>query len=102
MTALSFDEKEKEKDGVAFQSTSTMKGSGSAYSATPALSADGSAEKPGEEEPAKMPSRPRRIDVYTPTTDPNAPIGDAVLPLMLMAMAFGVVVYLRRRKEVQA
>jgi len=41
--------------------------------------------------------------IPNPTIDPNdtgnTPVGDAVLPLLLMAAAFGGVIYLRRRKQ---
>ena len=83
----------------AFQSTSTMQGSGSTYSSTPALNEDGSAATPSEADAsAKAPTGKRKIDVYVPTTDPNAPIGDAVLPLMLMAAAGAGIIALRRRR----
>ncbi len=72
---------------VNFQSTSTLTGSGSALSATPMLNADGTANTP-----APTMSRPRRIEegIDTPPDDdenPN-PIGDAVLPLLLLALAY--------------
>ena len=82
-----------------FQSTSTMQTSGSVYASQPALNADGTAYNPGAAiVPEQNPSGPRKIDVYTPETDPNAPIGDAVMPLTLMALAFAGVMYLRRRR----
>ena len=95
------------KTQETFQSTSTMQGSGSAYTANPVLNEDGTAAAPSE-----AASGPRRaktdvtlpdIPVIQEEPDPEAkvPIGDAVLPLMLMAVAFGGVVYLRRRKAME-
>lgn len=53
--------------------------------------------------PAKAPGGPRRgkIDGADDKPSDQSPIGDAVLPLMLMAFAFGGVVYLRRRQTVE-
>ena len=84
----------------AFQTTSTMQGAGSTYSATPtALDENGSAVPPSEANASfKAITGKRRIEVYVPTTDPNAPIGDAVLPMMLMAAAAAGAIALRRRK----
>ena len=52
--------------------------------------------------PAKAPSGPRRAGDWGQGLDEYgqgpSPIGDALLPLMLMAVAFCGVVYLRRRK----
>lgn len=56
--------------------------------------------------PSKAPGRPRRVgenEEFEEEEDPDTPanpfpIGDAVLPLMLMAVAFGQFVYRRRRK----
>ena len=85
---------------AAFQSTSVMTGSGSQYSATPALNEDGTATYEGAsyspaKAPAAGPAKGPRKENWTIEGDP---IGDAVLPLMLMAGAFAGVVYLRRRK----
>ena len=92
---------ENEQPQVQFQSTSTLQGSGSTYSSTPTLNEDGTAYNPAAaSSPAK--SGPRRILPGTPSTegDPgNVPVGDAVLPLALMAMAFAGVVYFRRKRE---
>ena len=93
-----------------FRSTSTMVGSGStlpvaAHSgvrvtgATVGTYADASY--------APRSSRPRRVgenegteneDENTHIGDPGLPIGDAVLPLMLMLGAYGVLVYFRRKR----
>ena len=48
---------------------------------------------------AKAPGGPRRgFDIAGDTPPGPSPIGDAVLPLALMAMAFAGVVYFRKRK----
>ena len=96
-----------EQPNVQFQSTSTLQGSGSTYSATPALNADGTAYNPAAQAPARSGGSPNKIGAL-PTENPstsgsdNTPIGDAVLPLMLMVMAYAVYsavrVYRRRRR----
>lgn len=93
-----------------WQSTSTMQGSGSAYSSqvTTVGAASVGNMATTTYSPSSAPSRPRRESAYDPfatnqdggeTGDPNAPIGDAVLPLLLMAAGFGLYTALRRRKE---
>lgn len=86
-----------EQPNAAFQSTSTMTGSGSSYSANPTLNADGTATYENAT-PSNMStgSGPRRT---RPTDHGNQPIGDAVLPLLLMAFAFGMFVYFRRKRS---
>lgn len=94
---------------ATFQSTSTLVGSGSAYSATPMLGEDGTASYNGASyAPAKGPRKATmdgdddddddETTIVTPgQVGSQAPIGDAVLPLLLMASAFAVFVYLRRK-----
>lgn len=88
---------------ATFQSTSSMPGSGSEYSSNPTLNADGTAAYLGEanssSETNHQPRRAKKGDENNPeiTVEDN-PIGDAVLPLALMALAFGAVVAVRRRK----
>lgn len=94
---------------TTFRSTgSAMMRSGSAYSSHPTLNSNGIASSP-----SPAPYGPRRIgggliggggntnpDSKNEDNRPNGtPLGDALLPLMLMAAAFGGVVYLRRRKK---
>lgn len=90
-----------------WQSTSTMQGSGSAYSSQ--VTAVGATSVGGMATTTNGPARvngPRRssadygddTEVSTEDHDSSSPIGDAVLPLMLMALAFGGVVAFRRRK----
>ena len=95
-----------EQPNAAFQSTSTMKGSGSTYSANPTLNTDGTASYNGAAStPAKAPGGPHRApDPLTPETYDDgfdSPLGDAVLPLLLCALAFCGVIYFRRRKVVK-
>ena len=87
-----------------WRSTSTMTGSGSAY--MPEVTAVGSAEASEMAttttagSPAKAPGGPRRgkIDGADGNQSDQSPIGDAVLPLALMALTFAGVVYFRKRK----
>ena len=76
--------------GATFQSTSTMMSSGSEYSSNPTIGDDGTASTPNAEEPQQ--ANARRIGVRhnlieVPEDDP---IGDVVLPLMLLAAVYGV------------
>lgn len=93
----------------AFESTSTMKGAGSAYSSNPAgLNENGQATYSNPESSldaaAYAPRGPRRSKENPGevgyNSDPSSPIGDAVLPLLLMAAAAaGVIAYRRRRLQ---
>lgn len=92
---------------ATFQSTSSMSGSGSSYSATPSLNADGTAAYEGASyTPAKSIRRPGVIRkepgnpfADNPTTPDNTPLGDAVLPLLLMSLTFCGYLYLRRKRS---
>jgi hypothetical protein len=88
-----------------WQSTSAMQGTGSNYApqvtAVGATDANSFATTTTESySPAKAPSGPRRV-IITPGNPGNqsdeSPVGDAVLPLLLMAMAFAGVIYFRKR-----
>ena len=91
-----------------WQSTSTMQGSGSAYSSqVTAVGATGVAVLGASSSaPANAPSRPHREQASgrnagEATTGSNqSPLGDAVLPLLLMAAGFGLYTAVRKRKEV--
>jgi hypothetical protein len=90
---------------AVFQSTSTLAGSGSAYSATPTLDEDGTATYEGAS------SGPRRAKMGgtgtpgTPSTpgqgsqENQFPLGDAFIPLLLMVMAYATSILLRRRNS---
>ena len=90
-----------EKPNVQFQSTSTMQTSGSTLASQPMLNEDGTAYSPSASAPA---AGPKKVAALPPTPTKsdgdsgNVPIGDAVLPLALMALAFAGVIYLRRRR----
>ena len=99
-TAQTFGAQQAEQPNAVFQSTSTMTGSGSTYSANPTLNSDGTALYEGASyTPAKAPGGPNRVP---PTDHSNTPIGDAVLPLLLMAVAFGGYIAIRRKKHAEA
>ena len=88
-----------------WQSTSAMQGTGSNYApqvtAVGATSATSEATTTESYSPAKAPGGPRK-DIITPGNpghqSDESPVGDAVLPLLLMAMAFAGVIYFRKRK----
>ena len=87
-----------------FRSTSAMQTSGSAYSPNPTLSTDGTAYNPADVNGLNNnPRQPRRSfgenqDAGT-TTDTSSPLGDAVWPLMLMALAYMGLRVFRARKR---
>ena len=98
-----------------WQSTSAMQGSGSTYSSqVNAIGAEGAYQmatttttntySPGRAHRAKKEGEenPWGDNQDAGDKDPGSPIGDAVLPLMLMAVAFGGVVYFRRRKALNS
>ena len=95
---------------TSFQSTSTMMGSGSAYSSNPTINENGTASTPSY---SPIKGGPRRgYDAngnWTPDSDDfgggaetgesnQFPLGDAVMPLTIMALAFCGYVAIRRRK----
>lgn len=98
-----------------WQSTSTMQTSGSAY--TPQVTAVGSTSVASEATttenygPAKTPGRIRRDNIssdddgWTGKMDSGgtnlSPVGDAVLPLMLMAFAFVGYTAIRRKRQAE-
>ena len=100
---------EQQPNDNQFRSTSTMVGSGSNYSATPTINASGTANAPtfGGGGPRYAPKpinddsdwEDRKEDIGGGI---STPVGDAVLPLMLMAMAYAVYsvarVYRRKRR----
>ena len=103
--AQTFGTKQAEQPNAAFQSTSTMMGSGSTYSANPTLNSDGTASYNGAA--ASGPRKAKKDDDLfggeTVSGDPKdpQPLGDAVLPLLFCALAFCGYLYLRRRKTVK-
>lgn len=89
-----------------WQSTSAMQTSGSAYApqvtAVGAAGVSGMATTTESYLPSQAPSGPRRTtgNNQNPghTEDEGSPIGDALIPLSLMALAFGGFIAIRRRK----
>ena len=94
-----------------WQSTSSMQGSGSAYSAqvtavgaaevTDMATTTNSSSGPNRRKGKKEDPDPFGGGTITDTPNPNepgTPIGDAVLPMLLMAMLFAGVVYTRRKR----
>ncbi len=94
---------EQDQPKAQFQSTSTMTPSGSAYSATPTLNENGVATAPSAARTSGGPRKNMGLPTETPTPDAsdqgNLPVGDAVLPLTLIALAFCGVIALRRRRS---
>lgn len=83
---------------ASFQSTSAMPVASMGAST---LNADGTvnAEAYGigqEETPAKAPNGPRKVGGHA---QEGTPIGDAVLPMLFMSLAFGLFVYFRRKRS---
>ena len=90
-----------------WQSTSTMQGAGSSYSSqVTAVGATGVAEMATTTNGSSS-STPHRAKRSTDNPgepapefqDPDSPLGDAVLPLMLMAAVFCGVIALRRKRS---
>lgn len=87
---------------MEFRSTSTMQGSGNYVAPVTAVGATSAAESYS---PAKAPGGPRRGFDNTSNPgigNPGSPIGDALIPLTLMALAFCGVVYYRRKKALNS
>ena len=94
---------------MQFQSTSSMRGSGKYVAPVTAVGATSAASTYS---PAKAPGMKRGYDAngnWTPDSDDfgggaesgaseQFPLGDAVMPLALMALTFAGVIYFRKRK----
>ncbi len=106
--AQTFGTQQAEQPNAAFQSTSTMTGSGSAYSANPTLNSDGTATYNGASasSPSKGPNKAKKEwgdpSLGGDPNEPGGPIGDALLPLLLMSLAFGMFVYFRRKQTLKS
>jgi hypothetical protein len=100
--AQTFGANQAEQPNAAFQSTSTLSGSGSSYSANPTLNSDCTATYQNAA-PSKVPagSGPHKSGPINPgQNDPKeGPLGDALLPLLFMSLAFGMFVYFRRKRS---
>ena len=91
-----------QEPNTQFQSTSSLSGSGSTYSSSPTLGSDGTAAYNDSYTESSQPSSgPRRVSPPTPENDPT-PVGDAALPLLLMAVAFAATVAMRNRRHTSA
>ncbi len=100
--AQSFGANPSEQPNAAFQSTSTLSGSGSSYSANPTLNNDGTATYDGatySSSPNKGPRRAKMEDPITPDPSSKIPVGDALLPLLFMSLTFCGYIYLRRKRS---
>ena len=90
-----------------WQSTSSMQGSGSAYSsqvtAVGATDINSMATTTETYTPAKAPSGPRKTLIGGPEDKLGpSPIGDAVLPMLLCAAVFcGVIAFRRKRSALK-
>ena len=87
-----------------WKSTSAMQGTGSYVAPVTSVGAVGVASMGTTTEsysPAKLLGGPRRAyeDNEEQYADPGSPIGDAVLPLLFLSLAFCGVIYLRRRAK---
>ena len=103
-----------ERPNAVFQSTSVMQGSGSAYRSHPMLNRDGTAAYSCSS-PVGGPLRAKKdgnpfdngsggtvnIGEVVNPNEPGTPLGDALIPLAVMALAFGAVVAVRRRRSAE-
>lgn len=80
---------------ASFQSTSTMQSSGSAYSTSPMLNADGTATYNAATAPSQAPGGPRKVGPPTPGGNPT-PVGDGMWALMVLAAAYGAYIVRNR------
>lgn len=87
---------------IDFRSTSTMAGVGSEYSSTPSLNADGTAlySSPSfsHEKASGIRKAPPGTGGDKPNPDIEGPIGDAIIPLLLIAL--GYIVYRRKKQNI--
>lgn len=92
---------------VTFRSTSAMTGAGSAYSSNPILNDNGTAAYSEHYSPAQAPGKPYKAppplnsdDDFTEETGQglNTPVGDAVIPLLLMVMVYAAYIFPRRKR----
>lgn len=90
---------------ATMRSTSAMRYSGSALPLAAATGVSTTCNNQGGPRRAKKedpdPFGGQTIGGTTNPLEPGSPIGDAVLPLMLMLGAYGVLVYFRRKKALK-
>lgn len=109
--AQNFGSQPADQPNASFQSTSTMTGSGSSYSANPTLNSDGTAAYSNasysSSQSSSTPNRAKRStdnpgEPAPEFQDDGSPIGDAVLPLMLCAAVFcGFIAFRRKRSALK-
>ena len=93
-----------------FRSTSVMQGSGSAYSANPLLNADGTAAYQGASYAPKRPGQIRKDGnpfegggtLPSNPVEPGTPLGDGLIPLLLMALVFMSVKALLKKQRLNS
>lgn len=80
---------------TGFRSTSTMSASGTSL---PNAAATGVVITSGETDSTDAPAGPRRVGPDTPPKDPfQDPLGDALLPLLLLVAGYGLFVARKRK-----
>ncbi len=88
-----------------WQSTSSLPTSGSSYTpqvtpvGSPAPAMQGSAGAPSTPSVTGGPRRSQEGNEEIGPGNPGSPLGDGLIPLTLLALAYGAVVYFRRRKQ---
>ena len=98
--AQSFAAQQVEQPNALFQSTSTMAATGSAYSANPTLNSDGTASYEGQETSTPLSRGTHKAKkAIEPGEEAWVPLGDAVLPLLLLACAYLIMRATRTRAK---
>lgn len=87
-----------EQPQVCFQSTSTMMSSGSTY-ASEVYAIGASSPSAAPSGPRRAPGTPTGESTYDPNNPQFSPIGDALIPLLLMVMVYATVLFLCRRRK---
>lgn len=94
-TMAQFDESQysAQTPGTTFQSTSALSGSGSEYSSNPTIGDNGTAIAPSSSPRIRTIGQRRNEDEENPVIDDDEkdignPIGDDLLPLMLLAVGY--------------
>lgn len=82
---------------ISLRSVAPMIPSGSKYASKPMLAMDGSATYAGA--PVSAPRRIGPAPSSDISTEDLVPVGDALIPLLLMVMAYATLIHLRRRKR---
>ena len=86
---------------TTFQSTSTLAGSGSAYSSAPMLNADGTAMLPSTSYSpynTSTVSGPRKANAFDGEEDGDMPLGDGMWVMTVLAIVYAGWIARKRRK----